>query len=419
VLGSPRGYRIVRTITHFHSPYSWDACDKNGLPDGKPDANCMADITKAVCSNHIDFLFLTDHPDHMSDYEFDQLKLPGIEKCDNGAHPEFQVGFESTLMALGMSGHLDPDPTTRKNLYNDNTPATATRLKTDVGALVVIPHTESKTLDWIKTIQPDAIEIYNFHANVDPKIRQNDLGLPPFKDIPGILTYLFDPYHSLQADFAFLSFFEIHPTYMNDWDALLASGMKVTGLAGTDSHENIFPQKVSDGERFDSHRRVTRIFSNYLLVQNVTVADAKDAIAKGRSWLVMEGLGTPTGMDYTATPLDGAGVEGTPVGTGESLTIAPKAVIRVNLPILYSGSPTNGQSPLVRIELKHVKTDGTEEVVAKADSAGLTYTTDVTGPYRAEVYITPLHLSDLLSDFSSNASIEYPWILTNPIYLEP
>src|SRR3954467_5686948 len=33
-LGSPRGYRVARVLTHLHSPYSYDACDRNGSPGG-------------------------------------------------------------------------------------------------------------------------------------------------------------------------------------------------------------------------------------------------------------------------------------------------------------------------------------------------------------------------------------------------
>ena len=72
-------------------------------------------------------------------------------------------------------------------------PQLTEQLQSQADAVVVIPHTEGKTLATIQSENPDAIEIYNFHANVDPKIRHNDLGLPPFEDVPGMLTYLFDP----------------------------------------------------------------------------------------------------------------------------------------------------------------------------------------------------------------------------------
>lgn len=417
VLGSPRGFHLVRAVTHFHSPYSWDACDKNGLPNGQPDPNCLAHIGEAICKNRLDFMFMTDHPSNMSNFEFDKLALPQLGPCSNGHKYTMLVGFESTIMAFGMSGHADPDPTTRANLYNAATPAAAAQLRSQTGAIIVVPHTESKTIDWIKSMTPDAIEIYNFHANVDPKIREQSLNWPPFEDLPGILTYLFDPYHSLQADFAFMGFVQIHPMYFATWDTLLGSGIKVTGLGGTDSHENIFPQKVSDGERFDSHRRIARIFSNYLLLQDMTGDAAKEAITLGRSWLAFEGLGTPVGMDYTAAALDSSGDEGTPVGTGDTLTAPGNFRLRVKAPTLYSESPSNGTKPIVRIVIKRVNADGTNTVVVQSIDSDAVYTGNVAAPYRAEVYITPLHLSDLLTDFASNAQIEYPWVLTNPIYI--
>jgi hypothetical protein len=432
VLGQPRGLTILRTITHFHSPYSWDACDKNGLPNGVPDATCMADFREAACVNRLNYMFVTDHPNNMGDYEFDKLTLPGtgdqiltgadgpygnLLNCPNGAKPVLLVGFESTLMALGMTKHLDPDPTTRKTLYNNTDLATANRLRTETGAIVAIPHTESKALSLITTVQANAIEIYNFHANIDPKIRENDLKLPPFEDIPGILTYLFDPYHHLNADFAFMTFLDVEPVYFTSWDTLLGSGMRVTGLGGTDSHENIFPQKVSDGERFDAHRRVARMFSNFVTTSQTDAQGVKNALSQGRSWVVFEGLGTPVGMDYYGIPFDNSGNAGTPVGSGEELDFENSATLKVKLPSLYSGSPSNGDKPKVTIVLKSIAADGTATVVAGATDSDLQYTTSTAGIFRAEVHITPNQLADVLTDFSANAANDYPWIIANPIYL--
>src|SRR5690606_20830362 len=72
-LGAPRGQAIARMILHLHSPYSHDACDGAGLSGSTPNASCLADLKRALCQNHIDFAFLTDHPSHMAEYGFGQL----------------------------------------------------------------------------------------------------------------------------------------------------------------------------------------------------------------------------------------------------------------------------------------------------------------------------------------------------------
>src|SRR4051794_1779309 len=74
-LGGVGGYQVARVITHFHSPYSWDACDSNPFPGGTLDATCLADVRAAFCANRIDFAFLSDHPDKMTSYDFNSLLL--------------------------------------------------------------------------------------------------------------------------------------------------------------------------------------------------------------------------------------------------------------------------------------------------------------------------------------------------------
>ena len=431
VLGSPRGYTIARTTTHFHSPISWDACDKNGLPDGvTPDPTCLADLKNALCKNKIDFMFLTDHPDHMTGFEFNQLLVPGpsdtllysggvpyanqVGGCDGGFTPTVFPGFEGRLMALGMMNHVDPDPAVRGPMYTGETLDTRNKLRDVSGALVAIPHTESRTVSYMQALSPDAIEIYNFHANVDPKIRKTDLHEPPFQDLPGILTYLIDPYHELNADFMFMNFFNVNQIYFDDWDQLIAGGLKVTGIGGSDSHENVFKTTAADGERLDGHRRIARFMSNHYLVNSMDPASIKDAIKKGRGWVVIEGLGSPQGMDFYAT------VASTTIGVGETGPLSGgNAVITVKAPTLYNRSPRGTGIPIIRLELRKVMSDGTDMVVARSIGSDIQYATATPGAYRAEIYITPRHLEPFLGDFSDNADKEFRWIITNHLYLDP
>src|SRR5476649_2795365 len=61
-LGTVRGAHYERVITHFHTPYSFDACDGKGLAlDGSVNLSCLHDIKAALCINHINLTFNSDH----------------------------------------------------------------------------------------------------------------------------------------------------------------------------------------------------------------------------------------------------------------------------------------------------------------------------------------------------------------------
>lgn len=429
-LGNPRGHRIARVITHFHSPYSYDACDKAGLQEGGvPNPTCLGHLRYALCASHVDLTFVSDHPDHMSSNEFAQLLIPGdgdtlqmkagapyyneMAACGDGFRPKLLTGFEGgKIMALGMTNHLAGDVAARAGLYGGDTAVFTQRLKDESDAFVVIPHTESKAVDWIRTVAPHAIEIYNYHANLDPKIRQKDLGLAPFGKTGWLLTYILDPYKDLTPDLAFVHMLEISPIYAQKWRELILGGLKVVGILGTDSHENLLPQSASDGERVDSHRRLTRMMSNHVIADSTEPDAIKAALKAGHSWAVFEGFGTPVDMDFSAS------VGATTIGVGDSISLAGQtAVIRVDLPMLHKSSPRGQEAPSFVVRLKHLLPDR-DEVVAVTRDMPLAYPVSSAGVYRAEIAIIPLHLKEYLEDFPSVANQEYPWILTNPIYLE-
>jgi hypothetical protein len=429
-LGSPRNYQIARSLNHMHSPYSWDACDKKGLVNGQPDPICLQHLKDAFCTNRFDFVFMTDHPDNMTNFEMTDLLLKGpkdtivtknglpyvnrMGSCTNGFVPSLLVGFESTIMAMGMTQQIDPSPSVRSSVYQTVNLTNRNLIATQTGALIVIPHTEGPTLDWITGLQPDAIEIYNFHANIDPKIRKTYLGFPPFQEIPGFLSYLVDPYGDMVPDFAFLNFLQISSVYAQKWDSLIYSGLNVVGLGGTDSHENVFPQKVADGERLDGHRRISRMMSNHFLVKNLDPDELKASIKAGRGWVVFEGFGSPYQMDYYAN----LATTGSVVGVGETGSLGGgSATIVVQTPTLFSQSPHGDEKPIIRTRLKQVIAGGTDQVVASSENAPLSFTATTPGAYRAEISIVPRHLRVYLSDFPNSVDQEFMWVITNHLYL--
>ncbi len=428
-LGSPRGYRIARIITHLHSPYSYDACDQEGLIDGKPNSTCLTHLRDALCKNRIDFAFFSDHPDNQSFHSIQELLLARegdillykngrpyanqLPSCQGGVTPILMTGFESKLMALGMERHFPGSGSDLNSLYASDTVDFRSKLDSYSNALVVIPHTESRTLKQIEAIQPDAIEIYNIHANLDPKIRKQWLGTPAFGTVANILTYIIDPYNKLNPDFIFLGFFELSSIYAHTWNQLIQDDYRITGLIGTDAHENFLSQILSDGERIDSFRRILRFVSNHFLVTSMDPDAAKAAIRRGRGWAVFEGFGSPQDMDFFAT------TTGQTIGVGDSGQISDSAVITLKTPSLSSETSQGPESPDIRAVIKRVIAGGDSEVVATSEGGPISYTTTTTGAYRAEISIRPKHIREFLDTFSDLADQYYPWIITNHIYLDP
>lgn len=427
-LGSPRGFRIARTAIHVHSPFSWDACDKNGFPGGSINTECLSHLRSALCSNRIDFAHMTDHPNNMAKYEFENLlmhqasdqwieesgnKVGNEIACGDGTKVITTVGFEDRLIAAAMDVHADADIQTRTTLYTEETAASVTTLKTDTDAVVIVPHIESRDMAVVDTLGMDAIEVYNFHANVDPKIRGRDLGLDYFRGVADLLLYLFDPYQKLQPDLAILSFYQWHPKWRSRWNTLISTGHKVAGVASNDSHENVLSYKANDGERIDSHRRILRWFSNHLLVNALTIDENKAAIRQGRGWWVFEAAGSPVGMDFYAD--NGT----TTIGVGETGTYAAgTTTLTVKVPHLHPDSPQNRTQPTVTVRVVRVTTGGEDEVIGQATNSDLSVAVTQVGQYRAQVGIDLRHLEGYFDSEVIDASVELPWIVSNHLYLE-
>jgi hypothetical protein len=279
-------------------------------------------------------------------------------------------------------------------------------------ALVVIPHTESRELSLLRTLSPDAIEIYNLHANLDPKIRKASLGQKPFEHIAKFMNYLLDIFNTQNADYLFVEFFQLSPVYMQKWNTLLSEGFHITGVAAHDSHENIFPQKASDGERIDQHRRMTRIFSNLVLTTSSSIDSIKAAIRAGKVFFVVEGFGSPVGLDFHAS-LNGVEIE-----MGSTMTVGggDDSLLSFSVPIIISSFPgMDGDfKPIVYSELHYISATGVETVVKTVVNENLIYTDPPAGHYRIHSYIYPFHLRDLVLK-TRYAEKAYPWIISNPI----
>jgi hypothetical protein len=425
--GSARGLVPARGIVHLHSPYSHDACD--GMPRdaaGVPNEPCLQSLRAALCAERIDYAALTDHDASMADEEFATLfNMRGTDTpvmngsgqqiasrihCDNGHQVLVTVGGENDLMPIMLDHHVPGTVDERHNIYN-GTSATAITAMRDAGALIWIAHTEQHPIEELRTVQPDGIELYNLHANLDPSIRRDFLGLDSAGAISAAVEFADTNEGGPEPDLALLSFLSPNTPGLTRWNELLADGRHVAATAGSDAHENALPVTLADGERGDSYRRVLRWFSNMVLV-----ADPKDivqieaALAKGRLFSVFEMMGTPEGFDIHAQ--NGA------VTAELGDTLAPGGTLFVTPPKVRDLDPSL-PAPEIRFTVWRISSAGPVSVASGAATAPFDVPMTERGAYRVEISLIPRHLGPYLRDLGpAFAERELPWIYTSAIYVE-
>lgn len=426
VMGVRRGLTPARGIVHLHSPYSHDACDGMPRPGGLPDEACLADLRAALCTDHIDFANLTDHDDTMADEDFtklfsmrgaDQPVMRGADQiasrivCDDGHQVLVTVGGENDLMPIMLDHHPPGTLAERHAIYNGNDAATSAAYRA-AGGLVWVAHTESKTLETLREVTPDGIEVYNLHANIDPDIRKDYLGLSSGGAISAAIVFADNQPGHPEPDLAMLAFFSPNGPATQKWEALLGEGKHIAVTAGSDAHQNAIPVIMADGERGDSYRRVLRWFGNVVLVQDPhDIGQIEAALKVGRMYATFELLGTPEGFDaYVATP-SGATIE-----LGGVIPKAEGGTLTVNVPVVRGLDPTL-PAPTISAKVMWIDASGSREI-AHGESTFLTHL-GAPGAYRVEVTITPSHLGPYLGDLGSDmAEVALPWIYTSPFYVE-
>lgn len=425
-LGEHGEFVVARTILHAHSPISHDACDGEGFVDGAVvDEECLQSLRDAVCALHIDTLNLTDHASHISELPFEELFLRRDTDdevrnedgalvatrihCDHGGSTLVTVGSENELMPIGLTRHaLDTtDAAALEAAYHTDGVAGA-ELFREAGALVLLAHTEQRDLEVLRTLGLDGLEIYNVHANVDPRIRPMWLGLGATDYLASLLRFTNAANH-LEPDLSFLAFFSESENDLAKWDTLLSEGMHVWAIAGSDAHENSFPMRMPDGERGDSYRRMLRWFSNHLLVRERSYDGQREAMLAGRSYVAFEVFGTPVGFRFTADS------ETTSVEMGG--TIAVGATLRVRLPELSNDMPTSEPPTISARIVRSIDMGRTEVHVGSGQN--VTFTPTTPGAYRVEVRIVPNHARAYLGTDADALVRDYVWIYSNPIYVTP
>ena len=191
-LEQPPGFVWARGLIHMHSVHSHDACDGDPKPNGEPNAPCLADLRAAVCSSGLDFMLLTDHPESFVEVSFEEATLHDPSAGDrliyappsegDGALEGRVIGNalacpegRSALIAPGSEGALMPvmltSPPEDPAWYRARAPESVEALKA-AGALVLHAHTEERSFEELWPLGLDGFELYNLHANVNPRWQQ-------------------------------------------------------------------------------------------------------------------------------------------------------------------------------------------------------------------------------------------------------
>ncbi len=416
-----RGVRDYRAIIHLHSPHSHDACDGEPQPDGVLDESCLADLREALCVTRIDVAFLTDHPTHATSATIEEMTLHrGDDEfvvdeegdvignwlvCENGHRTLLLPGIESgSMMPLGLTEHA-PEGT-----YDESSPATFDAAKA-VGAVAWVAHTESRDVDELATLGLDGIEFYQLHANLDPDIREEFLGLDPGGFLVDVLPFFFPTGDNPpEPDLATTSFVVANEPSIVALETL-GQVQRLTISAGTDAHQNVSSTKTPDGERVDSYRRMIRWFNNRLRIDGeLTPASAKAALRQGRNHIVFESFGNPLGFDLYARQGDLITEFGAEVSLGSGL------MIEATLPRLDRRSPQGETAPTLRGVLYRADSEG-RSVVAEWQEGTLSQAIDSPGVYRVEILITPQHLVPYLGSSAPLAEIERVWVYSGAIFV--
>ena len=410
-LEAPRGFTLARGLIHMHSVFSHDACD--GMPlfdDGSPNAACHQRFRDAMCHNRHDFVLLTDHPDSVAERTLiealyhqpgdttetlDGALVGNRIHCDDGHTVWLSAGSEGDLMPVLFRQMPEP------GLLRDRSPDAIARLKREAGALVLQAHMERFDGPTAAAWDLDGQEIYNIHANLDP--RGTVLG-GVMPDIARLLGAGFDGPH---PDLWFTGIFRPGEAALATWDWTIAR-TAMLGFAGSDTHENVpLPIDTGDGERIESYRRIGGWFSNRLLLDGpVGYASVRRALEAGRLYVVFDAFGLADGFDVHALTADGQVVE-----MGGQATFAPGAELRIRAP----RAPASD-----RIEVRVYRvTEAGRTLLSTTTDAELLVEPPGPGAYRVEVWSTPAHLGPEMGVLADDFVRHQPWIYANPIYLWP
>lgn len=405
--------------------HSHDACDGEPYVDGGPNEPCLQSFRAALCRTRIDAVFLTEHSSLLAEGPFERSMQtragdePELESgravgyritCENGHRVLVVPGAENELMPIALREHPRPlDGRSLVETYRAGTPEAVQRFR-EAGGFVVLSHAEQKAMPLALSLRVDGTELYNVHANLDPRIAGPFLGVDIgsfFSDIPRFIN----PAFGTEPDLLFLGLFRENVPDLARWSALWRDGQRVVGVAGSDAHENTIQQRLADGERGDSYRRVFRWFSNELLVEgpDVTRASLLAALTAARARVRFESWGVAEGFQWTVR-------EGTTssLADGASVSLARAPTLEAVAPRVWSVASS---LPASAIRVRILRADGASAsgwTEVATDASAARYTPSTAGVYRAEALITPNHARPYLPRLERYVR-EVPWVYASPI----
>ena len=420
-----RGLIGLRGLVHMHSSFSHDACDGEPLDEnGEPQQHCLDRIRDALCSSGVDFMWLTDHPSHMKEFPWERVTLydktrgdelvDGVNHmaCKAGQRPWIFAGFErGHRMGVGMRRHLVGD-----GAYNDGFTDThtlehdkaLTAAVHDAGGLAFVDHLEEEDLSAQRMLEipVDGIEVYNLHPNTLGAL--SDPNNPAKGHLGTFLTDAdTDPFYVIMVLWPV-----INAEPIEKWNTMLNAGTRPTAFAASDLHENV-PFMLTDGERIDAYARAMRWFANVAFVDDNTPDAITAAMKGGRTMLTFDAFGMPVAADFHGK----AGETIVEMG-GEHTGELDLVVRNPTVGVVPGTTPQPDLNDPVIAIVKSTVVDSNGAVLMEVDGQGTTGTVHVgKGVYRLIVTIEPHHVAGALGMAAELATLTYPFVWTNPIYV--
>lgn len=421
-LVQPHSFTWGRGLIHMHSVHSHDACDGDPKPNGEPNLPCLQDLREAVCSSKLDFMLLTDHPVSFMEVDFTEATLHHSEsgdqliydstgrvvgnrlKCSDSHEVLIAPGTESALMPV-MFRRRPEDQT----WHGTRAPESVRGLR-EAGAIVLHAHTEQRSFEELWPLGLDGFEIYNLHANVNPRSEQLREVLP---DLTTVLSAGVEGPH---PDLSLLAILRANRWALSIWDQFIPH-TRALGFAGSDIHQNLPPRlfQTYDGERLDSYRRLTRWFANYVLLEERSLEGLREALLAGRLYSVFHLLGEPEGIDFYVTDQSNSRYE-----MGSELPFQEGLTVHFQPPHIPPNSEISVR--VYRISKRGENAQPSEEIdkvllIESSELNLISLDVDQPGAYRVEVSQTPLHLISELGSLAELLLRPTIWIYSNPIYI--
>ena len=467
-------YHTFRGIAHVHSPYSHDACDGQGLLDDIPDSACLADFRAAPCDNELDFVFMTDHPSYMRDFNFETILLynasagdeliydatnqpiANMMRCANGHQVLLAVGFEGHhTMPLGMQSHVAPEHyvgITDDDAVADS--AAMLRALEDVGALSAMAHSEEEDLSAqrIVDLELQAMEWYNPHGNFKTILGGDVLSGNPLDAIDalsGLEKFLLGSNSGAHPDLAYLLLLPYWPQAGFDKWREVQQQRSITGILGSDVHQNVsvdplctgtwsiacgvaaelYPNALmllasggeivlNDGDRLDSYARIERWLENRVQAESLALNDVVAAMRAGRNYGLFSVFGEPDKFLFQAVQGEDVLDMGDQAQGAMQLQITlpsmPQALSGVNF------SAEEAALAQISMRLFHTSSTGTTSV-REIPAQGQVHEENISAPgaYHVEIWIQPKHFAQAAGSVQDVLEREYLWLISNSIRILP